>query len=52
MASRLARALSRALRTEWHEPPVHFHPGPQGRPIVCEHSGCTRPHLDPADAGI
>ncbi|HSD77592.1 MAG TPA: hypothetical protein VLA98_09310 [Solirubrobacteraceae bacterium] len=50
MARRLVGALTRALRTEWHEPPVHFHAGPQGRPVVCEREHCTRPHLDPAEA--
>ena len=52
MTNYLRRVLSRPTDAGWQEPPVHFHPGPHGKPVVCEQDDCSRPHLDPRDAGL
>ena len=46
MTRRIAAAIDRLLREE--QQTHHIHSGPHG-PYVCDHTGCTSPHLDPRD---
>jgi hypothetical protein len=49
MPRRIISAISRMVRDTSTPVPgadVHFHPGSDGRPYVCENARCTSPGLD------
>ena len=45
MTRRMLSVIVNALRHEWTQDEVHFHPNP-GRPSPCFDDRCTRPRFD------
>jgi hypothetical protein len=46
MAPRVIRWIANSVRTEYVEPPPHFHQGPDSTPAVCYDADCSSPRLD------